>query len=369
MVQSKMRWGHWGTRPVKLTQSVFPLPAAALSRWGEGQGEGRFSMLGTEREPLTLALSPLDAGRGKTAIPEPLNWFLLFISLLATSACLWLASHAVWWLALLACIVFAFVNNLPFALMHEAVHGLAARSQRRNAIFGILASAMFPTSFSLQRVAHIGHHARNRMDTDLYDYYLPSQSRFVRNVWLYAGNLLGLYWFCIPISNALYLLATALYRSKTFVDRIAPRLGFGPHVRDIAALPALRVWLEIAGAFVLQATLWWALDLEWKGWLLAHWLFALHWSALQYVDHAWSPRDVAQGAWNLRVFAPVRWLALNYHYHRVHHANPTVPWTALPQFADAADDPSFWQIYRSLWRHGVQPAPEMGAAATRELFA
>jgi fatty acid desaturase len=265
--------------------------------------------------------------------------------------------------------VFAFVNNLPFALMHEAVHGVAARSSRRNASFGILASAMFPTSFSLQRVAHLGHHARNRTDSDLYDYYLPDQSRFVRNIWLYGGNLLGLYWFLIPLSNALYLLATPLYRSRTFVERIAPRLGFGPHVRDIAALSPLRIWLEIAGAFAFQAVLWWGLGLEWKGWLAAHWLFAMQWSALQYVDHAWSARDVEDGAWNLRVIAPIRWLALNYYLHRAHHADPSVPWIALPsQISAAGDEPSFAQIYWSLWRHGVQPAPPMGAPARRELF-
>ena len=72
---------------------------------------------------------------------------------------------------------------------------------------------MFPTSFSMQRTAHLGHHARNRTDQELYDYYLPHESRLVRNLWLYAGNLLGLYWFCIPLSNVLYLLATPLYRS------------------------------------------------------------------------------------------------------------------------------------------------------------
>ena len=146
-----------------------------------------------------------------------------------------------------------------------------------------------------------------------------------------------------------------------FVERVAPALGFGPHVREIAGLRPSRVWIEIASAFGYQALLWWALGLEWKGWLLAHWLFAMHWSALQYVDHAWSERDVAAGAWNLRVFAPIRWLALNYHFHRVHHADPSIPWTKLPRPAE--DGPSFWRIYWSLWRHGVQPAPPMGAPA------
>lgn len=300
---------------------------------------------------------------------ELLNWLILAGAAGATAACLWLACHAPWWVALPAAIFFALVNNTPFALMHEAVHGAGSASPRRNHALGLVASWMFPTSFSLQQAAHLGHHARNRTDQDLYDYYLPSESRWLRNLWLYAGNLLGLYWFCILLSNALYLLAAPLYLSRTFVERIAPKLGFGAYARDVARLPPGRVWLEIALAFGYQGALWWVLDLDWQGWLLAHWLFALHWSALQYADHAWSARDVTDGAWDLAVFAPVRWLALNYHYHLAHHRNPTAPWTRLPALATRDGQPSAWCVYWSLWRSGVQPAPPMGAPANWSLLA
>ena len=310
------------------------------------------------------------ARSGGNTVPEAMNWLLLALGATAAAGCLWLASHGRWWVAVPAAIAFAFVNNVPFALMHEAVHGVAANTARRNDWFGFIASCMFPTSFSMQQVAHLGHHARNRTDDDLYDYFLPGQSRAVRNVWLYCGNLLGLYWFCIPLSNLIYLLGTPLYRSHVFVERVAPMLGFGPHVRDIAQLPPLRVWLEMLCAFGYQAVLFVSLGLEWKGWLLAHWLFAMHWSALQYVDHAWSARDIREGAWDLKVPTLVRWLTLNYQYHRAHHTYPGAPWTELPRLAQRDNgQPAFMQIYWSLWRHGVQPAPPMGAPAARSLFA
>ena len=301
-------------------------------------------------------------------MPERLNWLILVASAVATAACLWAVSHAPAWAALAAALAFALVNNTPFAVMHEAVHGVGAATPSRNYALGVVAGWMFPTSFSLQRIAHLGHHARNRTDRELYDYYLPGESRWVRNVWLYGGNLLGLYWFCIPLSNALYLVATPLYRSRVFVRRIAPAIGFGEYVRDLVELPPATIRLEIALAFAYQAFLWWALDLHWQGWLFAHWVFSLYWSSLQYVDHAWSPRDVVNGAWDLRVPAVVRWLALNYHYHLAHHRHPTVPWTGLPQLAVREHQPTFWQVYRSLWRHGVQPAPAMGAPAARSFF-
>lgn len=302
-------------------------------------------------------------------MPERLNWLILAASAVATASCLWIVSHSPPWLALAGAVAFAFVNNTPFSVMHEAVHGVGGATPSRNYALGVIAGWMFPTSFSLQRVAHLGHHARNRTDRDLYDYYLPGESRWVRNVWLYGGNLLGLYWFCIPLSNAVYLLATPLYRSRVFVERIAPAIGFGHYVRDLVELPSGKVRLEIALAFAYQAFLWWACDLSWQGWLLTHWLFALHWSSLQYVDHAWSPRDVVNGAWDLRVSAAARWLALNYHYHLAHHRHPGAPWTSLPALAVREGQPTFWQVYWSLWRHGVQPAPAMGAPAERSLFA
>lgn len=287
----------------------------------------------------------------------------------ATAACLWAASHAPWWGALAAASAFALVNNTPFSLMHEAVHGIGAATRQRNHALGLIGGWLFPTSFSMQKTAHLGHHARNRTDQELYDYYLPGESRAMRNLWLYGGNLLGLYWFCIPLSNALYLVAPGLYRSRLFVERIAPAMGFGPYVRDLAELSPGVVWLEIASAFAYQLVLWWALGLTWQGWLLSHWFFAMHWSALQYVDHAWSARDVVNGAWDLRVFAPVRWLALNYHYHLAHHRQPGACWTQLPALATRGDQPSFWQVYCSLWRNGVQPAPPMGARANWSLLA
>ncbi len=292
-----------------------------------------------------------------------LNAALLLLALATSWACLWAASHCAWAVTLLAIWVFSLINNTLFAIMHEAVHGSASRIHWVNELLGIVAGWAFPTSFSMQRLAHLGHHRRNRTDLELYDYYLPHESRLVRNGWLYLGNLLGLYWWSVVFGNVLYLVAPWVYRSRFFVERIAPALGFGPYVAELVRLPLWRVWLELAATLTYQVLLWSFLELNWLAWLLCSWAFALHWSVLQYADHAWSARSVRDGAWNLKVLPPFRWVALNYHYHLAHHQYPEQPWFRLPRYVDnSVPSPSFWRVYFSLWR-GVRPAPPMGAPA------
>lgn len=298
-------------------------------------------------------------------IPEKTNIVVLMVVLPITWYMLWLASYSESVMAILfAAWIYAFLHNTVFSLLHEAVHGVFSTNNTRNDLFGILSAAAFPTSFTLQKIAHLGHHKRNRTDKELYDYYLPSESKTLRNVWMYGGNLFGLYWFMIPLSNLLILIAPKVVVSEWFIHGPARVLGFESYLEEIAEYSIKRIWFEALLALVYQAALCYLLDLSWQGWLLCHWFFALHWSALQYVDHAWSPRDIVNGAWNLKVLPVSRWLALNYHLHLAHHRYPEVPWIYLPELVDPQEPyPTFWSIYKTLWS-GVRPAPPMHAPAT-----
>jgi fatty acid desaturase len=297
-------------------------------------------------------------------IPEKLNIVILLITTPLIWLLLWVASHlSIGW-AILAALIFSQVNNTVFSLLHEAVHGIFSPTHFRNELCGHICAAMFPTSLRLQRVAHLGHHRRNRTDQDLYEYYLPGQSRRRRNFHLYAGNLLGFYWFVIPESNFIYLIAPWLYTSKWFIYGPARALGFEPYIKEIAQQGKLRIWLECLLAFSYQVLVFYLLDLNWFGWLLCYYFFALHWSALQYVDHAYSERDIINGAWNLKVSKPAQWLALNYHCHRAHHQHPDIPWIYLPKLVKQDDRrPSFWKIYFRMWG-GAREAPPMGSETT-----
>jgi fatty acid desaturase len=175
-------------------------------------------------------------------IPEKRNIAIFMLALPATWGLLWIASHSSIGWALLAAWAFSLVNHTPFSLMHEAVHGVFSSNRTRNDIFGTLCSPALPTSFTLQKIAHLGHHRRNRTDEELYDYYLPNQSKAQRNFQVYAGNLLGFYWFSIPVSNLIYLVAPWLYTSRAFIEGPARQLGFEPYIRDIT-LPCGCFWI------------------------------------------------------------------------------------------------------------------------------
>lgn len=291
-----------------------------------------------------------------------INFVLLVLALIAAACCLWVASHCTWYWAVLAIFLFAHINQLPFSMMHEAVHGVAAHSKLGNRLLGVVGGCAFPTSFLLQQQAHIGHHERNRTDLDLYDYYLPHQSKWQRNFLLYSGNLLGCYYLTVVLSNFIYLVASGFYQSAYF-KKIASNLGFSHYIEDVSKLPVKLVWCEMFIAFGYQVVLFYVLELTFSGYVLCYYAFALHWSVLQYADHAWSSRDIQNGAWNLKVLPPFRWIALNYHYHLAHHQHPNVPWFELPNYIyNQGVQPSFWRIYFALWK-GLRPAPPMGAPA------
>jgi fatty acid desaturase len=308
---------------------------------------------------MDINISKSNAAAAIYSIPEKLNIFIFFVFIVLDGFLLWTASHYSLLYMFVAAFLFAFIHNTLFSLMHEAVHGVFSKSSSVNEFFGIILGATFPTSFTMQKIAHLGHHKRNRTDKELYDYYLPHESKTLRNIWMYGGNLLGLYWFIIPISNLLIIAMPMLFKSQWFVHGPAKTLGFESYLEEIVQYSIVRIWFEAFFALIYQVTLWYILDLSWEAWLLCHWFFALHWSALQYVDHAWSPRDIINGAWNLRVLPISRWLALNYHYHLAHHRHPLIPWIHLPKFVREDDaKPTFWSIYFSLWG-GTKPAPPM----------
>ncbi|RPI44174.1 MAG: fatty acid desaturase [Betaproteobacteria bacterium] len=296
--------------------------------------------------------------RASLAIPGTLNIALAATAAAAACALLWAASHTdSWSIRVLAAIGFSFVANTIFSLLHEAVHRHFHPDMRINEAFGILCAAFFPTGLTFQRVVHFGHHRRNRTDWELFDHYQPGVSRFRTLFRLYC-LLTGFFWMSAPLGCALYLAAGPFFRSRVFQQVICRWYGFEPMVADLAAVPGSRMRLEIVFTAAFQAALVLLLDLSLLGWCLCYGVFALNWCSLQYTDHAWTRRDIVEGASNLRVNRLVQWIFLNYHHHLAHHQHPEVPWIHLARFVDFDKPrPSFLRTYLSLWL-GPRPTDE-----------
>ncbi|HTM50982.1 MAG TPA: fatty acid desaturase [Bryobacteraceae bacterium] len=295
------------------------------------------------------------------AIPQALNIALAFIAGSCAVALLQFVSHANHRLQILAgAVAFSYVNNTVFSLLHEAVHGVFHSSRQVNDLFGRWLAAFFPTSFSLQRLFHLGHHQRNRSPAERFDYISPGQNAFIKRAQWY-GILTGLYWLLPPLSSFLYLLAPNVFSSRFFRNDEAAwsrQSGAGAMVAGIGRVRYGAASAEVLFAIAWQIALFHFLDLNFAGWALCYAGFAVNWSSLQYADHAWSELDPLRGAWNLRVNPVVRWLFLNYHHHRVHHEDPRIPWIHLGRFVNADEPrPSFWKIYLSMWK-GPRPLPE-----------
>lgn len=288
-------------------------------------------------------------------IPGTLNVALTIAAAAACCGALWLASHGAAWQIALAAIAFSFVANTMFSLLHESVHGIAHANRAVNETLGRFAAAFFPTSLSLQRVFHLGHHARNRTIEEQFDYIRPFDRSWLKRAQWYA-ILTGLYWVFVPIGGLAYLIAPSLF-ARIRVDDSATQTGASSMFAGLDAAPKTRIRLELLFTIAMQAALFVLLDLTWTGWAICYAAFALNWSSLQYTDHAFSKLDVRDGAWNLRVNPLTRLLFLNYHHHLAHHRHPHVPWIHLDRYIDPSEErPSFWEIYWQMWR-GPRPLP------------
>lgn len=286
-------------------------------------------------------------------IPGTLN---LAIGTAAASAAMGLLVFASrtdsWGWRIAAAVAFSYVNNTIFSLLHEAVHRHFHPNETVNEWGGRVLAAFFPTGLGFQRVCHLGHHRRNRTDAEVFDYILPGESRALKTVQWY-GILTGLYWLLPPLGCLLYLIWPGFFHpSKQLREtRYFQQTSTAAMLSGFEGAPERTIRLEILGSFALQAAFIWLLDLSLAGWLTCYAAFGFNWSSLQYADHAFTERDVHDGAWNLRVNRVVQYLFLNYHHHKAHHQDPQIPWVHLPKHVDFTEKrPSFLSIWLRMWK-------------------
>jgi fatty acid desaturase len=216
-----------------------------------------------------------------------------------------------------------------------------------------VASAFFPTSLTLQRGFHLTHHRNNRSPQERFDYIEPGDIAWAK--WLHwYGILTGLYWVVTQLGLLLYVVAPVFLRIPVLrraSSRIARQSSSRAYLDVFDQVNGTVARIELLASLAFQVLVFLALDLTFWGWAGCYAAFAVHWSGLQYADHAFSPLDPHDGAWNLRANALSRVLFLNYHHHLAHHRHPNTPWLYLGRYVDPAEPrPSFLGIWLSMWR-------------------
>jgi fatty acid desaturase len=295
-------------------------------------------------------------------VPERLNAFLVALVFVGSTGLLWLASAVQnVYLMIGVAVVFSYVLLTNYALLHEATHGNLQSNPRRNYALGVLAGTLFPIPFSMICLTHQGHHLHNRTDAEMFDLYYPDDNRVVKYIRWY-GILCGFFWPLIPLGAVLFSIAPSRWREKIFAQPQTTGYMFS----DVHRTAVWAVRAELLGIVIFFAALHLLLGLRWGPTLICYACFSLNWSTRQYVGHAFSKRDIIDGAWNLRHNRVMSWLLLHGELDKTHHRRPDVSWIYLPKLTPQDDEqPTYFRQYWRQWL-GPRPNAEPAPRATRE---
>jgi fatty acid desaturase len=283
---------------------------------------------------------PVQINRKEFPLPGRLNLLISFLTVVTCAALLyWTERQTTWWFFLLGAVLFSFAGNTAFSMLHEAVHGLAHKNRRVNNNIGRVMAALFPTSFTMQQLYHLGHHRRNRTDAEMFDLYYPGDNLFLKKFIIF-GTVFGIYWTTPFISCLLFLInprwvLSSDFKDSKFMQSISASHMLGGLEKALAKTSVVRA--EIVFMLLFQAMLFVLLGLSWTTWFACYLAFAINWGSLQYADHVGSKRDIREGAWNLKVNPIAQKVFLNYHLHLVHHRYPNLPWIHLPKLVRHED--------------------------------
>jgi fatty acid desaturase len=289
-------------------------------------------------------------------VPNALNIILVIAVASAQAALLWSASHVDGWLLVPIALAFSFLFLTNYALMHEASHGSLHEKPAINWALGAVTGLLFPTSATMMRLTHVVHHRCNRTDHEMFDCYYPGDNLWLKRAQWYS-ILTGGFYLIIPIGAFLIAFARPLLLTRPFKrSRSASVLydDFGPkyiHLVRLECLALVAVYWPLLAYGILSPL----------PTLMLFLLGGLNWSTRQYVTHAWSRRDVIEGALNLKANPLMRAILLNGNWDLEHHRHPTLSWVALAKFGLTSQPPiSFWRQYLSLWlgpRLAQEPSP------------
>jgi len=207
-----------------------------------------------------------------------------------------------------------------FAPLHETVHRTAFRSGWLNRAIGDLAGFLLILPPRWFAAFHFAHHRFTQDPERDPELASPKPTTLRRYAWLVSGLE---YWHRTIRG---LLRRAAGHAPEPFLD----------HRLRARAVAEARVYLALYAALA-AASVALGSDLVLKLWVvpallgqpfLRLYLLSEHWGCPTVKDYWANTRSVVS-------LAPVRWLAWNMPNHAEHHANPAIPFHALPAYAEA----------------------------------
>lgn len=244
-------------------------------------------------------------------------------------------------------LAFGVVMIPVYTLLHEAAHKTLHPSARINFLMGQLLSLLFGMSFRFYSHCHFKHHKKNRTDEEMWDLYYEHQ-----NKWLRYGNLylmmVGFGYFSIWLGNLIFAVYPSWSRSGLFKKH----REMGGFLEDLETSAPLRAYqLDSLLVITFQVFCLWLINWDVITWLLFYGIHGFIWSSQNYVNHAFSPRDIINGAHNLTLPKWLNVIYLNFNVHLAHHQNPQIPWIHLPAYITSREGRiPFFKNYLRLWR-------------------
>jgi fatty acid desaturase len=243
--------------------------------------------------------------------------------------------------------LFAIVMIPVYSLIHEAEHNILHPNIWWNNFLGRWLCCLFIVSFSFFRHCHFRHHKKNRTDIEIWELYFEHQVKWKRYGNLYL-MMIGLGYLSLWLSVLLFSFAPSLLYVG-FFQKHKEIAGFLEGCNQKEKIKLMR-WESLL-AIAFQAAIFFLLHLHFYPWFILFLIHGFVWSSQNYVNHAFSPRDIINGAHNLKIPLWLKPVYLNFNVHLAHHQNPKIPWIYLPHFIKKDKHRiGFFRNYLRLWK-------------------
>jgi fatty acid desaturase len=282
---------------------------------------------------LSLAFSQVKEQTPSLAIPTTLNLILAAFHILLNVfqlflLPLYLLPLSPWWG--LTLVPAAMLNNPFWSLIHEAIHDMLIPSSRVNQVLGRLLSVLFGSPFRVLRLSHLLHHKLNRSPLEGTELYDPNKTSWIRASAGYYFQILGGLYLLEVISPVPFFLPRRLLgrlNGRFFSRPTLSGMLMKGLLRDEAIQEMRRDGIAIVALFALSVVCY---GEYWPLWVAALVARAFLISFLDNVYHYGTPVNDTFYADNLRLPDSMSVALLHFNLHGIHHRNPAIPWTGLP---------------------------------------